>query len=133
MASAEFIPLDPSTQPALFAWLRYHLFRNGLKVLVSRSRLRLALILFLSALIWVGLYGLFADGFRWLRNMDTADLIRYWIIELLFGMFFLSLTGLMVFSTGLLAYGSLFRAPESGYLLTTPARPDHIFAYKLQE
>jgi ABC-2 type transport system permease protein len=133
MASIELTPLNPGAQSRLFAWLRYRLFRNSLQVLLSRSRLRLALICFLSAAIWVGLYAFFAEGFGYLRRMDVAELIRYWIIELLFGMFFLSLTGLMVFSTGLLLYASLFRAPESGYLLTTPARPDQIFGYKLQE
>ena len=133
MATADLTPLDPAAQSRLFAWLRYRLFKNGLHVLLSRSRLRLALILFLSAVIWGGLYAIFAEGFGYLYRMDAAELVRYWIIELLFGMFFLSLTGLMVFSTALLLYASLFRAPESGFLLTTPARPDQIFAYKLQE
>jgi ABC-2 type transport system permease protein len=133
MSTVDLAPLKTVTQPRLFLWLRYRLFSNGLHVLLSRSRLRLALIFFLSAAIWGGLYAFFAEGFGYLRRMDAAELIRYWIIELLFGMFFLSLTGLMVFSTALLLYASLFRAPESGYLLTTPARPDQIFAYKLQE
>jgi ABC-2 type transport system permease protein len=133
MATAGLHRIDPATQPWLFVRLRYRVFRNALHSLLRRSRLRVVLVLVLSACIWGGLYGLFAEGFQYLRSMDAAELIRYWIIELLFGMFFLSLTGLMIFSTGLLLYGSLFRAPESNFLLTTPVRPDHIFAYKLQE
>jgi ABC-2 type transport system permease protein len=133
MSVATPLTLHPERQPGIFLRLRTQLFRNSLHALIGRSRLRLALILVLSLGIWGGLYALFAEGFAYLRSMDAAELFRYWIIELLFGMFFLTLTGLMVFSTGLLLYGSLFRAPETSFLLATPARPDHIFAYKLQE
>jgi ABC-2 type transport system permease protein len=121
------------SQRRMFLTLRRRLFANSLRTLLQRSRLRLALILFLSLLIWGGLFGLFSEGFQFLRNLQTAAPISAQIIELLFGMFFLSLTALTVFSTGLLLYGSLFRAPDAWYLLSTPARPEQIFAYKFHE
>lgn len=118
-------------RPWVLSRLRSRLLVNNLRIHLRRNRLRLGLILVLSLLIWGGLYGLFAEGFQFLRNMRIPG--TYQALELLFGMFFLSLTGLMVFSTGLLMYGSLFRAPEAAFLLSTPARPDRIYAYKFHE
>jgi ABC-2 type transport system permease protein len=126
-------PLGRVAQYRVFTELHGRLFRNSLRIMLQRSRLRLALILFLSLLIWGGLYALFREGFVFLRNLETTVPISYRIIELLFGMFFLSLTGLMVFSTGLLLHESLFRAPECRFLLTTPALADQIFGYKFKE
>ena len=45
----------------------------------------------------------------------------------------MSLLVMLVFSTGLILYSSLFKSAEASFLLTTPARPDHVFAYKFQE
>ncbi len=122
-----------TSQPRLFVALRRRLLANSLRVLVQKSRLRVILIFVLSAIIWAGLYWLFADGFQFLRGMEGAHPITHKIVELIFGMFFLALTGLMVFSTGLLLYGNLFRSQEAAFLLSTPAQPDQIFAYKFQE
>jgi ABC-2 type transport system permease protein len=51
----------------------------------------------------------------------------------LFGLFFMSLLVMLLFSTGLILYSSLFKSAEAGFLLTTPASPDQVFAYKFQE
>ena len=117
----------------LFLRLRGRLIRNGLHQLFEQSQLRLGVIAFLSLMIWGGLYVLFAEGFFFLRNLETTYPISYRIVELLFGVFFLTLTGLMVFTTGLLLHSSLFRSPEAGYLLTTPATADQVFAHKFLE
>src|SRR5438045_8170306 len=45
---------------------------------------------------------------------------------------FFTLGVMLVFSTGIILYASLFTAPEARYLLTTPARADRIFAAKFQ-
>ena len=47
-------------------------------------------------------------------------------------MLFLSLGVLLIFSSGLILYGSLFTAPETAFLLSPPARADQVFAYKFQ-
>jgi ABC-2 type transport system permease protein len=65
--------------------------------------------------------------------MEESLPITHRVVELFFGMFFLALTGLMVFSTGLLLYGNLFRSPEAAFLMSTPADADQIFAYKFHE
>jgi ABC-2 type transport system permease protein len=126
-------PVSPSR---LFRWLRQRLFHNGLHLLWRRSRLRLALIVVFSTLLWVGLYRIFLNGLHFLyrvRTFPQAQDIADQFLEMFFGLFFLSLTGLMAFSGGLLLYGSLFRSSEAGFLLSTPAPTGQIFAHKFQE
>jgi ABC-2 type transport system permease protein len=120
-------------QRPIFARLHRRLFRNSLGVVLQRSRLRLALILVLSLTIWGGLYVLFREGFVFLRNLETTVPISYYIIELLFGTFFLVLTGLLIFSVGVFLHESLFRGAETRFLLSTPAATDQIYGYKFQE
>lgn len=106
---------------------------NGLRSLVKHHRMRLSLILFLTLGIWASMFILFFEGFRFLNDLDKTGPISYSITELLFGLFFLSVTMLTVFSSGLLLYGNLFRNPEAWFLLSTPARADQIFAFKFKE
>jgi ABC-2 type transport system permease protein len=126
-------PLPTSAQSRMFLSLRRRLFHNTVYVLIRRNRLRLLLVAVLTLTIWGGLYAMFQEGFGFLRSLEAQVPISLHIIKLLFGLFFLSLMGLMIFSTGLLLYGSMFRAPEATFLLSTPARTDQIFAYKFQE
>jgi ABC-2 type transport system permease protein len=44
----------------------------------------------------------------------------------------LTLAVLLVFSGSIILYSILFNAPESAFLLATPARADQVFAYKFQ-
>src|SRR6516162_1900146 len=122
-----------SAQAALFFRLRRRLFHNTVHLLMRRNRLRLLLIVFLTLIIWGALYAMFQEGFAFLSSLERQVPVSLHIINLLFGLFFLSLMVLMIFSTGLLLYGSLFRAPEAAFLLSTPARSDQVFAYKFQE
>ena len=49
-----------------------------------------------------------------------------------FDLLFAALTMLLIFSTGIIIYSSLFASQESAFLLTTPVPADHVFSYKLQ-
>jgi ABC-2 type transport system permease protein len=121
------------SQGRLFLRLRGRMLLNAVRGSFRKSRLRAVLIAFLSLVLWGCLYVLFADGFRFLHSLQVATPVRIGIVELLFSMFFLGLTALMVFSTALVMYVSLFRAADAPFLLSTPARTDHIFAYKFGE
>ena len=88
------------------------------------------MIVFCSAVFWVGLFGLFFKGFQFIGIY--VDLVNT-IVEYLFSMFFLSLLVMLFFSTGILTYTGLFQSREAAYLLTTPASADRIFAYKFFE
>jgi ABC-2 type transport system permease protein len=122
--------IEPGRLGRLFWWLRVRLLRNYVAVWLDQSRLRLSLIAIFSVLFWFLLFAIFFEGFYFIEHhlRLTNELVNY-----LFGLFFLSLTVMLIFSTGLIAYAGLFKSREAAFLLTTPASDDRIFAYKLQE
>ena len=113
-----------------FRTLRLRLVRNGVRSLLAGSRLRLVMILACSVIFWVGLFGLFFEGFLFLNSYVDA---KNAIVEYLFSLFFLSLLVMLIFSTGIIFYTGLFQSREAAYLLTTPASTDRVFAFKFQE
>jgi ABC-2 type transport system permease protein len=116
---------------SLFQGLRRRLLRNSLTgLLESSSPIRLSAIVVIGASIWVGVFLLSLEGFGFLR--DNRIPFGANIVGLLFDLLFLSLALLLIFSTGLILYSSLFASAETAFLLTTPAAADQVFAYKLQ-
>ena len=65
--------------------------------------------------------------------IGLADELFHAIFEYLFSMFFLSISIMLLFSTGIITYTGLFHSREGAFLLTTPATTDRIFAYKFSE
>lgn len=127
------IPARPSTPPVsqarLFQQLRWWLLRNSARVAVSRTPVRLVTIALSSLVIWVGILLISLGGFFVMKS----QLPLYGnIVGLLFEYLLLALAVLLVFSSGLILYGSLFGAPETAFLLTTPAADEQVFAYKYQ-
>lgn len=120
-------------QRPLFRWLGQRLFVNGLKLMAQKQRLRLVLILVLGIIIWGGLLYLFMEGFQFLRNFDFSGNVSLGVTELIFGLFFVSVTGLTTFSTGLMLYGNLFSSAETTFLMASPASADQVFAHKFRE
>ena len=120
----------PGQAARAFRWLRARVVANTLRTLLSGSRLRVSMILFCSLVFWGGLFALFLEGFQFL---DTFFRVSNEIVEPVFGMFFLSLLVMLVFSTGIILYTGLFQSKEATYLLTTPAPADRVFAYKFAE
>ena len=111
-------------------WLRWRLTRNTVASLLSGSRLRLSMILICSLIFWLGLFALFLGGFDVIQLSD--ELFRT-MFEYLFSMFFLSISIMLFFSTGIITYTGLFHSREGAFLLSTPATTDRIFAYKFAE
>jgi ABC-2 type transport system permease protein len=118
-------------QPLLFARLRWRLLTNTVTVLREQSSFRVVSIFLASFLIWVFVLTLSAAWFEYISTQFRVPAFGV-IIAILFDFLFASLAMLLVFSTGLVLYSSLFRTPEATYLLGTPARPDQIFAFKFQ-
>lgn len=115
----------------LFQKLRWRLLNNTLKVLMERAWARVLTILFCSALIWCTLFFLSWQGFyelkaRWRFHLDER------LFEILFNVMFFALAVLLIFSTGIILYSSLFSAPESVFLLSGPVPAEHVFRYKFQ-
>ena len=84
-----------------------------------------------SAIFWSGLFFLFFGGFQFLKSFIHN--LSGEFVEFIFSMFFLSLLIMLIFSAGIILYTGLYQSREAAYLLTTPASPDQIFAYKFFE
>lgn len=115
----------------VFPWLRWHLLRNSVGLMLRASLLRVITIFFCSALVWGMLFAGSLIGFQELKSRWHVPLDQE-IMTSVFSLMFSVLTVMLVFSTGIILYASLFTAPESAFLLSTPAADDHIFAYKFQ-
>jgi ABC-2 type transport system permease protein len=125
------LPGIPADQTArALRWLRWRLTRNTVYTILAGSRLRLSMILACSVVFWVGLFGLFLGGFEFI---GLSDELLHSIFEYLFSMFFLSISVMLFFSTGIITYTALFHSREGAFLLTTPASTDRIFAHKFTE
>ena len=126
-------PLAAHEEAHLFWRLRARLLTNLWRQTLVTARLRFSLVALLSVVFWVVLFLLFVDGFQFLEaNIPSADTYND-VISSVFSMFFVSLLLMLVFSTAIILYSSLYRSPEVAFLITTPARPEQIFAHKFQE
>ena len=113
----------------LFQWLRWHQLYNGLRVIHERSLLRIVSILLCSSVVWGSLFALCYVG---LSEIQSKHVLKELLMGTVFDLLFAALTMLLIFSTGIIIYSSLFASQESAFLLTTPVPADHIFSYKLQ-
>ena len=104
-----------------FRRLTRRVARTLLRQTFSHAWFRLSLVMLLSAILWGGLLTLFYDGFQFLKTTITLSDIRDQAMRGLLHMFFASLTVMLVFSSAIILYGSLFRSRETAFLLTLPA------------
>src|SRR5204862_7285735 len=102
----------------------------SLAVILAGSWLRMATILLCSSVVWAVVYAISTHGFAFLAEQNIF--LAGGIVGTLFDLLFLSLTVLLIFSSGIILYSSLFSSAESHFLLTTPARADQVYAYKYQ-
>jgi ABC-2 type transport system permease protein len=125
-------PVGPAPQPPalLFQRLRWRLLRNAAASLLQGSALRVATIVVCSVLVWACVFGASRLGFQFLQQQRLPFLDD--IVGTLFDLFFLALALMLMFSTGIILYSSLFASAEAGFLLSTPAPADRVFAYKYQ-
>jgi ABC-2 type transport system permease protein len=119
--------LAPEAEARLFLRLRATVAWQTIRWMLVHARLRLALVVLLSAMFWGSLYGLFVEAFMFLDSLH-AD-----VVPLLFNTFFSSLMVMLVFSAGILIYGGLYCSSEARLLLTLPVRAETIVAHKFQE
>lgn len=119
----------PVSQASLFRWLRLRILRNAGTLIMGNSRVRLITMILCSLVVCAFVFLASYAGFRFL---STSNIKSTGIVVLLFDSMFFTLGVMLVFSTGLIVYASLFTGAETRFLLATPARADHIFAMKLQ-
>jgi ABC-2 type transport system permease protein len=127
----------PVRQGLLFQRLRWHLLRNSWRVLVggrsgASNWTRPLTILLCSVVVWVFVFGISWAGFWFLKSEvhlpPDGDIIGGVVL----GLLFVALGLLLIFSTGLILYGSLFASAETAFLLSGPVAADQVFAYKFQ-
>jgi ABC-2 type transport system permease protein len=82
------------------------------------------------ALVWIGLYFLFYAVFEYLQQSPLEAAVA---IPMVFSFFFAALLAMLTLSNAILAYMSLFLAPEAPYLLTAPIAPRSYVALKYVE
>lgn len=123
-------PRPQVSRQAIFQRLRWQLLRNSAATVLHGAPVRLITIVVCSLVVWGVIFAGSAWGFRDLgaQNIPFAG----GIIGILFDLLFLALAIMLVFSSGIILYSSLFSAPESIFLLATPAPADQVFAYKFQ-
>ncbi|MCC6126778.1 MAG: hypothetical protein IT426_17585 [Pirellulales bacterium] len=120
-------------EASAFWRLRLRIAKTLVRQTFAQARFRAALIIVLSLVLWCGLFWLFHDGFQYLRaeikHRETHDQL----VQAIFSAFFAALLIMLVFSAGIILYGSLFRSPETAFLLALPARTEQVFLHKFQE
>ena len=115
-------------QAALFRWLRVRLFRNTTATVFQGTPLRLVTILFSSVLVWAGVFAASSEAFHYLHGQKIP--FTGLIIGTIFDILFLALGVLLIFSTSIIMFSSLFSATETRFLLSLPAGADQVFAYR---
>jgi len=129
--TTEFLSVDDESMA--FWRLRWRIGRTRFKQILTQSRFRASLVVVLSFLLWCGLLVMFLHGFWFLRSAIPHPETHDEMVHGIFGMFFAALMVMLMFSAGIILYGSLFHSPETAYLLTIPARTERIFLHKFQD
>jgi ABC-2 type transport system permease protein len=123
-------PAGPGATALLFLQLRCALLRNSWRLMLGRSTMRPLTILMCSLVICTFVFGISWEGFRFMVTQRLE--LGGTIVGTLFDLMFLALGALLIFSSGLILYSSLFASRETAFLLSSPAADDQIFAFKFQ-
>ncbi len=108
--------------------------RTQVRQALGAARLRTSLVIGLSLFFWMGLFLLFYKGFDFLAYyVGRTGPTHAQTVGFVFHVFFASLNVMLVFSSGIILYGSLFHSDEARYLLTLPVRDGRLVLYKFQE
>src|SRR5688572_3900483 len=99
-------PIAPVHQPYAFQRLRWFLLRNTVNAALRGSLLRVLIILLCSLLIWGGIFAVSAKAFHYLHQERIP--LAGGIVGTVFDLLFLALTILLLFSSGIILYSSLF-------------------------
>ncbi|HEY2840737.1 MAG TPA: hypothetical protein VGJ26_16390, partial [Pirellulales bacterium] len=125
--------LSPPAEAALFQLLRRQLLTNTLLDALRRSRLRVSLATLLTLFLWAGLLVLFYAGFEFLEDAIPEPATHDETVRVVYGIFFASLTVMLVISTAIIVYSGLYRSDEATFLLTMPLRDERVFLHKFQQ
>ena len=126
-------PLSPSGEARLLWRVRLQSLAAALRQSLAEARLRVTLVILLSALFWYGLFRLFGEGFAFLSATIGHPVTHALTVQAVYNIFFASLMMMLVFSSAIILYGGLYCSAEAEFLLTTPVCPERIVLHKFQE
>ncbi len=106
--------------------------RNRLRGLGGQSKFKVAVIAVFSAAFWGTLHTLFYEGLSFIQKVAAGYNFNSLLDAMLY-IFFFALTIMLVFSNAVIGYSSYFKARETAYLLSCPARPSSVFLVKFFE
>ncbi len=98
-----------------------------------QMRFRIGLVTVLGLFLWIGLFVMFCHGFDFLKTGIQDQRTHDDMVRIVFCMFFGALMVMLIFSSGIILYGSLFRSREIAFLLSSPVRTQRVFLHKFQE
>jgi len=130
-AAGDFLP--PQEEARVLWRLRVRIGGTLLRQTLEHARFRLGLIVGLSIMLWGGLFWLALDGFEFIRVAIGHGPTHDQTVRAVFGTFFGALMVMLIFSSGIILYGSLFQSRETAFLLTLPVRTGRVFLHKFQE
>lgn len=125
--------IDATTERDLFQRLRLRYGTRLIAELLSRSRLRVTVVMILTCVFWGGMFWVFYEGFSILDSAISHAPTKAQTIHAIYNVFFLSLLAMLAVSSGIILYGLLFDSEEVRFLLTTPASAERIVLHKFQE
>lgn len=120
------------TDLGALAGLKIREFRNRLKGVGRQSKFKIAVIAAFSAAFWATLYALFYEGLHFIHKV-AAGYNFHSLIDAMLYIFFFALTIMLVFSNAIIGYSSYFKARETAFLLSCPARASTVFLVKFAE
>lgn len=102
---------------------------NLRRIAEEQSNLKVLFVTFFITFLIAGLWTLFYNGFRFLDYLGGGLMI----IQRLFAIFFFGLGGLLVLSSAIAAYTTIYRSFEMPFLQLLPVKYADILYYKLLE
>src|SRR5258708_16120064 len=115
-------------ETVLLLRLQTRLLTNSVATLFPQSPIRPLTVFCVMFVIFGFVFLVSLEGFSFIKLQHLALTDR--IVGLVLDLLFLSLGIMLVFSTALLLYASLFASPETSFLLSKPVAADKVFAYK---
>ncbi len=122
---------SPEAESHGFLRLEWRILRTQFAQGFATSRLRYGLVIVLSLVLWFGLFFLVREGFDFM-NGALPPAIHEQVVRVIFNAFFFALFLMLIFSSGVILYGSLFRGREVACLLTMPIHEERIFQHKFR-
>jgi ABC-2 type transport system permease protein len=125
--------LSPADEAVAFWQMRWRIARTVMRQTLTLARLRFTMVVALSGALWAILFWVFTTGFLFFDAAINSEELLDAAMRAVFGVFFLALMVMLVFSSAVILYGSLYRSGDVAFLFSLPARSERVFLHKFQE